>query len=383
PRPRRLAAMLSSSIHVYGRRSALAAQHLAGQTEISDGPARFAIVKIDRQAVARRFGEADVARDDGAQQLVAEMLDELRRDVVAEIVANVVHRAQQAFDFEVRIEARTHRLDRVEQARKTFEREIFALDRDQHAVCRRQRVDGQEMQRGRAIDEDGLIAVAELGQMLLEARFAREHVHELELGCGQVAVAGQQIETGLGRHDRAFDRRLVEQHFATARLDAALVQARGHGRIALWIEVDEQDASPRLGERGGEVDGGRGLAHAAFLIGDGDDAGHDLDTSGRLVPGSGVLAAYEDCGARRIESGYGQRMHLADAESRRQLGDLVTVEPALECDPYAARRQQVTAEFQHVAERSERARCDGVVLAAGVFDAGLFHAYVRKRERAH
>ena len=38
------------------------------------------------------------------------------------------------------------------------------------------------------------------------------------------------------------------------------------GRVALRVEVDEQRAAARLGDAGGEVDGGRGLPHAALLI---------------------------------------------------------------------------------------------------------------------
>ena len=45
--------------------------------------------------------------------------------------------------------------------------------------------------------------------------------------------------------------------------------ARG---VGLGVEVDEQDLLARQGEGGGQIDGRRGLADAAFLVGDGDDA---------------------------------------------------------------------------------------------------------------
>ena len=44
-------------------------------------------------------------------------------------------------------------------------------------------------------------------------------------------------------------------------------------QVALWVDVDEQDALVGERERRGQVDGGGGLADAAFLVGDGDDAG--------------------------------------------------------------------------------------------------------------
>ena len=45
--------------------------------------------------------------------------------------------------------------------------------------------------------------------------------------------------------------------------------------VGLRVEIDEQRLASAHGQRGGEVDGGRGLADAAFLIGDGDDHAAD------------------------------------------------------------------------------------------------------------
>ena len=60
-----------------------------------------------------------------------------------------------------------------------------------------------------------------------------------------------------------------------------LVDRAGRGRLALQtdaarqvglrVHVDEEHALVRERQRGGEVDGGRGLADAALLVGDGPD----------------------------------------------------------------------------------------------------------------
>src|ERR1700722_9623389 len=104
PRPRFFAAMPKCSLSVHVRRCgcALAPQHLAGKSEIGDRAARFAIVQIDRLAMTRRLGQPDVSRNNRTQQLVAEMFAELRGYIVGEIVAHVVHGAQQSFDFQIR-----------------------------------------------------------------------------------------------------------------------------------------------------------------------------------------------------------------------------------------------------------------------------------------
>jgi hypothetical protein len=251
-----------------------AAHHFAGEALVGQRAARFGIVEVDRLAMARRLGQAHVARDDRAQHLVAEMLGELQRNFVAEVVARVVHGAHEAFDFERGIEAHAHGLDRVEQVGQAFESEVFALHGNEHAVRGGERVNGEQAERRRTVDEHGVVAVAEFGEVILEARFARQRVHELDLGGGEVGAAGQQVEAGFRLDDRVLDRRFIEQHVAAVRPRGALVNAGSHRRIRLRIHVDEQHAPRRLGERRGEVDRRRRLADAAFLVGDRDDAHH-------------------------------------------------------------------------------------------------------------
>jgi hypothetical protein len=66
-----------------------------------------------------------------------------------------------------------------------------------------------------------------------------------------------------------------EQHVVDAVRQLALVDARAHGGIALRVEVDHEHALAHLGQAGGQVDGGRGLADAAFLVGHAEDPRHD------------------------------------------------------------------------------------------------------------
>ena len=50
--------------------------------------------------------------------------------------------------------------ERVHELGQTFEREIFALQRNQNAVRRGQRIDREQAERWRAIDEDVIAVVA-------------------------------------------------------------------------------------------------------------------------------------------------------------------------------------------------------------------------------
>ena len=50
-----------------------------------------------------------------------------------------------------------------------------------------------------------------------------------------------------------------------------MADAEPGGGVALWVGVDQHDAPATLGEGGGEIDRGGGLADAALLVGDGND----------------------------------------------------------------------------------------------------------------
>ena len=70
---------------------------------------------------------------------------------------------------------------------------------------------------------------------------------------------------GTGGGERLVDRAALGR--LSALPDAA-------GEVALGVDIDKKDAAAGKRQRRGQVDGGRGFADAALLIGDGDDAGH-------------------------------------------------------------------------------------------------------------
>ena len=56
---------------------------------------------------------------------------------------------------------------------------------------------------------------------------------------------------------------------------ALAFEADAAREVALRVDVDEEDALVGEGEGGAEVDGGGGLADAAFLVCDGEDSSHE------------------------------------------------------------------------------------------------------------
>ena len=205
------------------------------------------------------------------------MLLELVRDLLLERHARIEHDSQQADHLELAIEVGVYALDRVDQIRQTLEREVLALHGDHHAVGRAQAVERKHRQRGRAVDEDEVVVRLNGGQGVLEAMFALLEVHQLDLGASQLAVGGQHVVgAGLGACPRLCDVGGTDQYLIDRARQRALVHAAAHGRVALGIQVHQQHPLRVGRQSGGEVDRRGGLADAAFLVGDAEDAGHEL-----------------------------------------------------------------------------------------------------------
>src|ERR1700737_1801860 len=107
-----------------------------------------------RDAVARSFGEADVARDDRPIELVAEVLLQIGRDVERQRVSRVVHRTQQALDLQLRIQVRADLADRLHEIGEPYERVVLALHGDEHAVGGAESVEREQRKRGWAVEKN-------------------------------------------------------------------------------------------------------------------------------------------------------------------------------------------------------------------------------------
>src|SRR6185437_13512316 len=134
----------------------------------------------------------------------------------------------------------------------------------------------QHVERRRTVDEDDVERVAFRGERDAQLGLAPDRQSEQpHLGGGQVLVGGQQREAALRDADERLGQlAFPEQHFAGTARELRLVDAAAHGGVALGIQIHEQHAPPRGGERGGEIDRRRGLADAALLVRDGDDPLH-------------------------------------------------------------------------------------------------------------
>ncbi len=74
----------------------------------------------------------------------------------------------------------------------------------------------------------------------------------------------------------------VDQRVIHGTIDLRFVDAEAAGRVALGVEVDDEDPLASESEVRGEIHHCRGLPHATFLVGAGDDLPHSLARSERV-----------------------------------------------------------------------------------------------------
>ena len=116
------------------------------------------IVDQGRQAVAGCFRKADIARDRRFEDEPAKTGTDIIGHLIGEAVTPIEHGQGHADDSELGIEALLHPLDRRQQLAEAFERKEFALQRHQERIGRSERIQREQSERRRAIDEADVVA---------------------------------------------------------------------------------------------------------------------------------------------------------------------------------------------------------------------------------
>ena len=163
--------------------------------------------------------------------------------------------------------------DRGDEIGEAFERQVFAVQRNQHGVGGDERVERQQAQGGRAVDEHVVVLIPDGGDETPQPFLAMGQRDQLDLRACQLAIGRNQHEAiddggnderpGIGRG------RLRYQGVVNSAARPGLTfQADTAREIALRIDVDEQHPPAGNGQRSRQIDRRRGLADAPFLVGD-------------------------------------------------------------------------------------------------------------------
>ena len=257
-------------------------QQLSGELAIGQRAFGFGVVGQGGHTVAGGFGQADVARDGGGEEFAAEVAAELFAHFHGQTAAVVEHGAHDAEDVELGIDGLADFAHGGDEVGDAFEGVVFAHHRHDDAVGGDKAVEGEQGEGGRAVDENVVVVVGHFGQGVFQAHFAGDFLHEFHFRARQRAVGGQDAVAAGGAFGHGFAHGgFAEQDVVDAFGDGGFVDAAAGGGVALRVEINDEHAHVFRRERGGEVDGGGGFAHAAFLVGDGDDVcAHDGFWSG-------------------------------------------------------------------------------------------------------
>src|SRR4051812_22723697 len=193
-RPRPSAGRLSAMLRLRGSGggAAIARQDLAREGEIGFRAAGFYVVENCGYAVARRLAEFDVSRDDRIEHTVLKERADVARDLLPEIRSFVVHRHQDASDVERRVEGGANPPQSRDQIGEPFEREVLAVERNEHGVSGDQGVQGQQTERGRCVDQDVVEVTAQSIETRAEAMLAMRKADQIDLGAGEISVRGDE-----------------------------------------------------------------------------------------------------------------------------------------------------------------------------------------------
>ncbi len=167
--------------------------------------------------------------------------------------------------------------DGLKQSFDAPKRQVVGLHRHDHRVRRRHGIHREESQGRRAVDEDKVVAVANLPHLVPQYCWRRqEHIgNEFRFGVRQGDA--RRDERGVLAQNERFHGCVAQQPEIQGFLfflQGVRVMIEIHGQARLRVGVDGQYPLTSVRECIGEVDGGSGFSHPAFLIGDGDDGAH-------------------------------------------------------------------------------------------------------------
>lgn len=228
----------------------------------------------DGGATGRSIGKFHRAPDKGAQHLLAAGLGNLVKDLAGMRGPAIVHSPQDA-DLEVRIGAAPHLGQNLLELLERPQRQIFALQGDEHDMGGHQRIGGEHAKCGRAIQEDAVVGRRDGREGLSEGAIPADLAQEFGFSASQVEVRGDERHLGYARRQGDPGKTgLLQEDLIDRLLQPIWVQPVADGEPGLGVEIDEQDPLPLLGKGRAERPSCRGFAHAAFLVRNRVDRAH-------------------------------------------------------------------------------------------------------------
>ena len=128
--------------------------------------------------------------------------------------------------LQVRVDPLVDQIDRLEQLAEALQGQEVRLQRDQDLLGGRQRVERQQAQRRRAVDQAEIELVLARLHGLAQDDLPADDVDQLGLGADEIDVGRQEPEIRPHEHQAGAEVRRLGQHLVGARLDASAARRR-------------------------------------------------------------------------------------------------------------------------------------------------------------
>ena len=155
---------------------------------------------------------------------------------------------------------------------QSFEGEVFALGRDEHAGRGGEGVESEQPEGWWAVDDHAFDCIGHRCDRLAQSGLAFVERCELDLGAGEIDVRGHEAQQRhCGLHHHFVHRGIASEELVDGAAHSRRIESEAGGGVGLGVEIDEQHGMAELRQRGAEVDGGGRLADAPLLVDDGED----------------------------------------------------------------------------------------------------------------
>src|ERR1700722_16928053 len=164
------------------------------------------VVEHDGHAMARSFSQANVTRNDSFEDLGAEETAEIGGDLLGKRRPVLIHREQDAFDGWLRVDGSAKAHERIEKLGDAFEGQVLALNGHQNGVTGGEGVNGEQIKRRSAINQDVVVFGKNAGHDRFQLVFPIFDRHELDRRADEIFVGWNEVETfDLGIENDTFD----------------------------------------------------------------------------------------------------------------------------------------------------------------------------------
>src|SRR3954470_17860848 len=163
-----------------------AIEHLLREVAVQLRGVATRVVTQHGLALHRRLRVTNRLADPRLEDEIAEVLLEDVDGLLRMQKTLVVHRREDALNLHFRVQILTDHRKRVLELDEPAERQVLALNGDDDTVRGDERVDRQQPERRRRVDEDVVVVRLDADERLLERALAADHRRERELGAGEV-----------------------------------------------------------------------------------------------------------------------------------------------------------------------------------------------------